>query len=316
MRIAHISDPHINLKYHPQHLPRLRRVLEDALSRQSADHIVITGDLTSNADARDLRTTRRLFETLGIMSASKLTLVPGNHDIYGGPHLAEELLGFPDRCKHLDYDEKLSIFQDSFAELFSDTIANDGSYPFLKRLRNVCFLGLNTNARHSLISNPVGSNGELAKPERNAIAELAQHHAWQTASHRIVLMHHHLFRRKDVQHLRLPEGVTSGGIAALLEQRTLKLHGKRHVLKLFDELGVDLVLHGHVHFTGEYERHGIVCLNGAGAVHPISRSDGYNYCMIDLKPYQRDIQIVRLPKRGEKEMETLPDHNILVTAAG
>src|ERR1035438_3788513 len=73
MRIAHLSDPHINLKYHPQHLPRLRRVLEDALGRMNADHIILTGDLTSNADTRDLRTIRRLFESLGIMKSSKLT---------------------------------------------------------------------------------------------------------------------------------------------------------------------------------------------------------------------------------------------------
>ena len=290
-------------------------MLEDALQRQAADHIVLTGDLTSNADARDLRTTRRLFETLGIMSASKLTIVPGNHDIYGGPHLAEELLGFPDRCKTTDYDEKLSIFQDTFSELFSDTIISGRSYTFLKRIRNVCFLGLNSNARHSLLNNPVGSNGEVGKPDRKEITELTKHHAWQTASQRIVLMHHHLFRRKDLDHLRLPDGVTSVGIAALLEQRTLKLHGKRHILKTFGEIGADMVLHGHVHFTAEYERHGIVCLNGAGAVHPISRSDGFNYFVIDVKPYQREISMVELPKKISEATVSSSDGNNLVTAA-
>src|ERR1039457_4673226 len=141
MRIAHLSDCHINLKYHPQHLPRLRRALEDALERNGADHIIITGDLTSNADARDLLTVRRLFESLGILKSSKLTVIVGNHDIFGGPHLADDLLSFADRCRKLDFDEKVSIFQDMFAELFADTITMDaGGYPFLKRVKNVCLL--------------------------------------------------------------------------------------------------------------------------------------------------------------------------------
>ncbi|HWF44383.1 MAG TPA: metallophosphoesterase [Candidatus Kapabacteria bacterium] len=316
MRIAHFSDPHINLKYHPQHLLRLRRALEDAIGRQSADHIVITGDLTSNGNARDLRAIRRLFESLGILSSSKLTVVPGNHDIYGGPHLAEELLNFPDRCKRCDYNEKLAIFQDTFAELFAGAIVEDGSgYPFLKRLRNVCFLGINSIARHAFIENPVGSNGEIAKPARANIIELTKHHAWETATERIVLLHHHLFRRKDISHLTIADGITGGGLVALLEQRTLKLHGKRHILKLFEQIGVDLVLHGHIHFTGEYARHEITCLNSAGAVYPEERSTGYFYHIIDLKAYRREILPVQLLPATRNITKGLHGANHRVTAA-
>jgi len=53
IKIAHLSDPHINLKYHPEHLPRLESVLRDALDVRGADHVVITGDLSSNADQRE-----------------------------------------------------------------------------------------------------------------------------------------------------------------------------------------------------------------------------------------------------------------------
>jgi predicted phosphodiesterase len=288
MRIAHFSDPHINLKYHPQHLPRLRRVLEDALGRMNADHIVITGDLTSNADTRDLRTIRRLFESLGIMKSTKLTIIVGNHDIYGGPHLADEVMSFPERCRTCDYDEKLSIFQDTFAELFSDTITmNPSGYPFLKRLRkndraSVCLMGFNSVARHSLIKNPVGSNGHIPKEAQAEALELAGHHAWKTAPARIVLVHHHLFRNRDIAHLEIADGISSRGLASRIEQRTLKLHGKRHIFKLFEKIGVDIILHGHVHFTGEYARHGINCLNGGGAVYPTFRAAGYFYNLIEL----------------------------------
>jgi 3',5'-cyclic AMP phosphodiesterase CpdA len=330
MRIAHLSDPHINLKYHPQHLPRLRRTLEDALGRMNADHIVITGDLTSNADSRDLRTVRRLFESLGIMKSSKLTVIVGNHDIYGGPHLADEVLSFPEKCKTTDYDEKLSIFQDTFAELFTDTITmHPQGYPFLKRLRkndraSVCLMGFNSIARHSLIKNPVGSNGLIEKETRDEVLELAAHHAWKTAPARIVLIHHHLFRNRDIAHLEIADGISPRGLASRIEQRTLKLHGKRHLFKLFDKIGVDMILHGHVHFTGQYVRHDMDCLNGAGAVYPAFRSGGYFYNLIELDARGEKIDnplefsSVKVEKKetpnSKKETKTLHRHNVLEIA--
>jgi len=295
MRIAHFSDPHINSKYHPKHLVRLRSALEDALENQLADHVVITGDLTSNGDARDLRSVRRLFESLGILASSKLTLIPGNHDLYGGPHLAEEVLGFPERCRTTDLNEKLAIFQDTFAEVFTDSIQTDAAYPFLKKVRNICFLGLNSITEYSLLDNPVGSNGRIGAEQQTRIRRLSKHHAWQTASQRIVLIHHHLFRPKDVSHLQLADGVTSKNIAALIEQRTLKLHGKRSLLQLCKEIDVDLILHGHVHFTGDYERKGIAYLNSAGSIYPVERGQGYFYHLVDLKDGDRTVTTQKAP---------------------
>jgi 3',5'-cyclic AMP phosphodiesterase CpdA len=310
MRIAHFSDPHINLKYHPQHLPRLRRALEDALGRTSTDHILITGDLTSNADTRDLRTVRRLFESLGIMKSSKLTVIVGNHDIFGGPHLADDVLAFPDRCKTLDYKEKLSIFQDTFAELFSDTITmNQQGYPFLKRVQNVCLMGFNSIAEHSMLQNPVGSNGMITSDEQRQARALARHHAWCSADNRIVLLHHHTFRPKDVSHLQVADGISTSGIAARLEQLTLKLYGKRALFKLFRAIDVNVILHGHIHFTGSYTRDGIACLNGAGAVFPAFRGGGYYYNLIEINGSNREFSTVQL---GKKVMVPLQQDNTVV----
>ncbi len=312
MRIAHLSDAHINLKYHPQHLPRLRRTLEDALGK-NADHIVITGDLTSNADARDLRTTRRLFESLGIMKSSKLTVIVGNHDLFGGPHLADDVLSFPERCRTLDYEEKLAIFQDTFAELFVDTIRMSAQgYPFLKRVQQVCLLGFNSIAPHSLLQNPVGSNGMISNAAHEQSRELAKHIAWHTAQTRVALLHHHTFRPRDIAHLQVADGVSRSGIAARLEQRTLKLHGKRALFKLYKSIGVDLVLHGHIHFTGGYTREGIPCLNGGGAVYPVFRGGGYFYNMIELEGKTRECSAIRV---GKKIMVPLQEDNIPEIAA-
>lgn len=310
MRIAHFSDPHINLKFHPQHLPRLRRAIEHALERMNADHIVITGDLTSNADIRDLRTIRRLFESLGILSPNKLTIVPGNHDIFGGPHLAEDVLVFPKHCRQTDYAEVVAIFQETFAELFTSTITATGAaYPFLKRVGQTCFLGINSVAEHSMLDNPVGSNGMIVKADRTAIEKLAKHHAWSTAGTRIVLMHHHLFRKKDVAHLAIAGEVNRGDIAARIEQRTLKLHGKRRMLKLFSSVGVDMILHGHIHFTGSYSRHGLSCINSAGAVYPETRDHGFTYHLIDTTPMGALVQEVQVPSRSRQQTQGLIEHN-------
>ncbi len=312
MRIAHLSDSHINLKFHPQHLPRLRRALEDALDRSGADHIIITGDLTSNAEPRDLRTVRRLFESLGIMRSSKLTVIVGNHDIFGGPHLAEEVLSFPERCRSLDYAEKLAIFQDTFAELFADTITmSQQGYPFLKRIQEVCLMGFNSIAEHSNLQNPVGSNGTIASAAQEHARALTQHHAWRTAQTRIALLHHHTFRPKDVSHLEVADGFSESGIANRLEQLTLKLYGKRQLFKLLKFANVDVLLHGHIHFTGAYTREDIPCLNGAGAVFPVFRGGGYFYNLIHVEGTKREFSAIRV---GQKLTHPLLENNIAVTS--
>lgn len=321
MRIAHLSDPHINLKFHPQHLPRLRRTLEDALAR-GADHIVISGDITSNADIRDLRTARRLFETLGILKSSKLTIVPGNHDIYGGPQIADDILTFPERCSRCNTAEQRAIFQENFAELFQDTMSLHGvAYPFLKRLKDVAFIGLDTNAEYSLVRNPVGSNGEVTRSAGQQIEQLAGFHAWQTAKHRIVVMHHHLFHRRDLARIG---AAPARGLAAMIEHRTLQLHGKQNVQKLLRRISTDLVLHGHVHFTAGYDHHGITCLNGAGAVYPARKQDGYKYNLIDLSTRGTSISVIQVrkpaesaatPTRAETTIPSCEDNPIVMVGA-
>ena len=87
---------------------------------------MITSDLTSNADRRDLAALLELFDQLDILDASRLTVVSGNHDIYGGPHLAEEVLSFPKRCQQCDYDELVGKFQEAFAPLFA--MAGDDNF--------------------------------------------------------------------------------------------------------------------------------------------------------------------------------------------
>jgi 3',5'-cyclic AMP phosphodiesterase CpdA len=278
IRIAHLSDPHINQKYHPEHLAKLEAVLLDAIHKQAADHIVITGDISSNAEERDLLATKDLFRKLDILDSSKLTLVIGNHDIFGGPHLAEDVLGFPRACKDCKYHHKISEFQRIFQPLFKGVYYEANAYPFVKLVRGTAIIGLNSVAEHSQYRNPVGSNGAIDDHQFKALQAMLETPMVQNAKHRVLAMHHHLFRRKDEKHLHSYS--TPKGLFSTIEQETLKLRKKRRLIALLEKSNVETVLHGHVHFTGDYPRKKIRCYNAAGSIFPLIPSDTLSYNLL------------------------------------
>jgi 3',5'-cyclic AMP phosphodiesterase CpdA len=291
LKIAHLSDPHINQKHHPSHLLRLKAVISDALENQRADHIVITGDISSNAEERDLLATKALFKELGILDPAKLTLVIGNHDIFGGPHLADEVLRFPRACRDCKYHHKVSEFQRIFQPLFKGVYYESNPYPFVKLVKGVAIIGLNTVAEHSQYRNPVGSNGAIDDHQFKSLAAMMDTPMVQNAKHRVVAMHHHLFRRKDEKRL-----------FSTIEQETLKLRKKRRLIGLLEKANVETVLHGHVHFTGDYPRKKIRCYNAAGSIFPLipSHSLSYNLLTFTEKGTSLEVPSVLAPLDGSE----------------
>src|ERR1700749_2933329 len=104
MRVAHFSDLHVlaldgvsrsrflnkrftglvnlRLKREHKHRPGHVRAVAREVARANVDHVVITGDLTNLALEEEFTAVRRLIdEELGL-DASKVTIVPGNHDLY------------------------------------------------------------------------------------------------------------------------------------------------------------------------------------------------------------------------------------------
>lgn len=105
LRIAHISDPHVlspagvewrrilfnkritgfaNLVLRRSRVHRrayLLAVLSAAAA--SADHVVVTGDITNLALESEYEEARRLLD--GVARSAEVTVVPGNHDIYLPP---------------------------------------------------------------------------------------------------------------------------------------------------------------------------------------------------------------------------------------
>jgi 3',5'-cyclic AMP phosphodiesterase CpdA len=269
-RIAHIADLHISREFNRDNLRRIRQLL-DAIWRRGVDHVVVTGDVSADADPRELATARRLFDAVGLLSSVRLTLVIGNHDVFGGVHRAEDILTFPGRCRQTDVSVMLRTFTESFRETYDGVVRVDDShvYPFAKILGDQVLIGVNTVAHYSRLLNPVGSNGDVrdkqfARLERIlALPEIRKRR-------KIVLAHHHFNKI---------EGEAAGALTSVwgaIERQTMKLRGKKRLIELFRRHKVDIVLHGHVHVNSTYERGGIRFANGGGSVLVPGRGPSFN----------------------------------------
>ncbi len=91
--IAHLSDPHLSRQYYPEHIKSFNILLRTILD-EGCDHLVITGDIVSTGDPDDYYLARKILSTYGLMDSRKLTSVPGNHDVFGGPHRAVDVVSF------------------------------------------------------------------------------------------------------------------------------------------------------------------------------------------------------------------------------
>lgn len=308
MKLAHISDPHVNVRFHPAHLARLRRALYHAIEVEKVDHVALTGDITSNADERDFLAVRKLLLELDLLHADRTSVIPGNHDIYGGPQLADDVLSFPEHCRRTDYKDQLTRFAEFFPELLESTTTIDNDpFPYAKMVDSMCLVGINSVAEHSFLQNPVGSNGRISAGDDERLRSLLGLPAVQRAEKRIIMLHHHLFPTRDAR--RLQESTKSFGLIQLLEHGTLKLRGKRRFMSILKSGAVDLILHGHVHFTTRYEREGIPCFNSAGAIMPIN-PEATEYYVLSLEEELKAVRHAVPTPRGSSRRSNASEMTI------
>lgn len=260
MRIAHISDLHFTSFFKDNNLKSIRYLLKYAL-KQNADHIVITGDLTDNSNREDFLTLRKLFEELNLLHHDRLSLVIGNHDIFGGVQTAEDIFSFPERCKNVDYKMKVKEFMIYFKETFDGAafIDNETVFPYAKILNDVLLVGMNTNDEYSTAKNTFASNGAVHLEQFNKAIQILNKFS-NSVNTKIIMLHHHFNKMKVTQNS------TFGGFWQNVEKQTMKLRKKKRLFTAFKEYGIDLVMHGHYHETGEYERKGVRFLNAGGSV--------------------------------------------------
>ena len=80
-------------------------------------------------------------------------------------------------------------------------------------------------------------NGGLGAPQLEYLRELAQTRAWQSAKHRIAMLHHHV--------VPLPHGVGKRAPSEI----GMRLDDASSAAKVFDEVGITTVMHGHRHVS-------------------------------------------------------------------
>ncbi len=288
MRIAHISDLHLSPAHNRSNIRRTKELL-DWIGRLGVDHVVITGDIVADARREDLLVARNLLQSHGLLDSRLLSVVPGNHDVYGGVHTAEDLLKFPRRCRMTDVRKTVEHFRDAFHEAFEGTqsASGDAPFPYVKPVGDLLIIGLNSVASYSAMKNPVGSNGEIDRHQLQCLDRLLSF-SGSRESRRIVLIHHHFNK------MRHRTDGTMQGIWKAFERRTMKLHGTRALLNLFRRHGVDVVLHGHYHQNSKYTRGGIRFLNGGGSI-LTPGSSGYHLNLIRVDRMEIRVQQFELP---------------------
>jgi len=304
MKIAHISDLHLNTYYRDSHLKEIRSILKYC-SDNDVDHLFITGDLTDNASEINLNIFKKSLTYFGYEKSNKLSVIVGNHDIFGGLQKADEIFSFPDKCRKTDYNSKIKSFNQIFKNSFSDCIyeGTSNSYPYAKIVGDALIIGINSNAEYSSISNPFASNGEVSIEQFTEVAKILNEFG-NFVKHKIILIHHHFNKIKN------DSGFSSAGLWQNIERQTMRLKKKKRLYSLFQEYGIDLILHGHLHITQQYEKRGLKFINAGGSVKCLDHGKlKINLLTITKDAIISDLKKIPIDNKKESKIYSLPEEN-------
>lgn len=260
MKIIHLSDLHISKDFNRKNIKKFKFALKHAL-KKTFDHLVITGDLSDNADEQDYIVIRQILKQYNLLDSNKTSIIIGNHDIFGGVQTAADVFNFPSKCKSVNYNYQVSTFISHFEELFVDChfASSDKFFPYYKNLGSIGIVGINSIANYSKISNPMASTGKVGKQQLIDLQKIIAIAGCQQQP-KIALIHHHFY--KNNFKATSPQNTLWNKI----ESYTLRLKNKKKIIKTLKECGIELVLHGHSHEVLKYERKGLLFVNAGGSI--------------------------------------------------
>jgi 3',5'-cyclic AMP phosphodiesterase CpdA len=235
MRIAHFSDLHLldltdvgihrffnkrfvgyaNLRLKRAHVHRAAYVgaIAREVRRLDVGHVVITGDLTNLALETEFAMARDLVERDLGLDPSRVTIVPGNHDLY--THGAERKKRFA---------EYFGSYMTSDLPDLTATVAA-GAFPIVKLRAQVAFIGLSSAVPRP----PLMASGRLGQAQLDALARILAHP--EVAKRTAVIAVHH----------------PAHNPASRLKARVEGLDDADALLAQIAKLDHALLLHGHLH---------------------------------------------------------------------
>lgn len=193
------------------------------LLAQNPDFILVSGDLTDNGDGYEL--VEALFADW--IAQGRFWAVPGNHDRFLFP-MRTTVRPLPSE------KSKRQAWQD-FASRVGMQLDPSGAW--VKEIPETqtivvgldsCVLGQKRVILHS---------GAIGENQLSFLRGIARTSSWQHAKHRLVSMHHHL----------VPLSYGIGG--KFPTEVGMRLDDAVEVARLFHQIRVDVVLHGHRHVS-------------------------------------------------------------------
>lgn len=146
----------------------LRLVLDEA---KSADHVLVTGDITNLALESEYERSREMLDE--IAEHAEVTVIPGNHDIY-----------LPENLTDQRFERTFSDFMISDIPELSIEIPA-GSYPFVKLRGPLAIIGLSTAVPRP----PFIASGLIGSAQLSAFRRVLAHPE-VSARTPIILIHH------------------------------------------------------------------------------------------------------------------------------
>lgn len=270
-KIAHISDPHVSYSDENGYGKRLVELLTD-IKNKNCDHVIITGDIVDNPIRADLQYVKEIISHFGILESSRISVVPGNHDVFGGSPKGQDFFRFYMKCKETDYENNV----DAFIETFKASFPSNHSFPYIKIINNIALIGVNSNFEWSMKKNREGSNGYLNDETIKKLKKILSSEEIKD-KYKIILIHHY-FSKPGHDEENYPEH--SLWLRAI--NWKMKLYEKKKLLKLFKKYKINLILNGHSHVNQVYNLGGITIVNSSSCVMPLTDDLVRKYNIISI----------------------------------
>jgi 3',5'-cyclic AMP phosphodiesterase CpdA len=294
--IAHVSDVHLGNDffwrstyrrrwYRNTEDPKLLEGLQNALRKIKPAYVVLSGDIVNKCRTGNFRPAaeklRKLFADAGISVKDQVLVIPGNHDVRLFPRSDEVF-------------QRLKEFHYFLKEFFSEenVRARKSFFRIVDPGRKLVFYCLDSTLKvHKGVA-----EGEVGIAQRDWLREeneeLKKLRPDFDTFVKIGVVHHH------------PHPIEAGG-----QEQFMQLLDAIRVINLFQEVEINIVLHGHKHFPHSlkhyYDEGRHYTVLGAGtATCPVveeQSGEGNNFNVLTIFPTANLLEVQRWKANNDKE---------------